>query len=195
MDNIQRDSPVDEEVLVGLIKQAQTTGDPQAFDGLYLYFADRIFRYLLTRVEDVELAEEMTSQVFLQLIEKIGLYRISPQDNATIFPAWLYRLSHNKMIDILRKMRRNRHVGIENAEHIVEHYSTIDAVEERLDFEHLLSVLQMLNDSQRQVIVLRFLEGYSIAETAVILNKSEGAVKALQHRSLENLRHLLVGST
>lgn len=194
MSNIQRDSPIDEGILVDLIKRAQTTGDPQAFDGLYLYYADRVFRYLLARVSDVELAEEMTAQIFLQLIEKIGLYRIAPKDNATIFSAWLYRLSHNKMIDILRKLRRNSHVGIEIAERAIEHYSVIDAVEDRIDFEQLLSTMQMLNEQQRQVIVLRFLEGYSIAETAEILQKSEGAVKALQHRSLENLRHLLLGS-
>ncbi|HRW05068.1 MAG: sigma-70 family RNA polymerase sigma factor [Caldilineaceae bacterium] len=194
MNKIQRDSPIDEAILVDLITRAQTTGDPLAFDGLYLYFADRVFRYLLSRVSDGELAEEMTAQVFLQLIEKIGLYRIAPKDNATIFAAWLYRLSHNKMIDILRKIRRNRHVAIEHAELVVEQYSVIDAVEDRMDFEQLLSTLQMLNEQQRQVILLRFLEGYSIAETAEILQKSEGAVKALQHRSLENLRHLLLGS-
>ncbi|MCB0129053.1 MAG: hypothetical protein KDE58_42595, partial [Caldilineaceae bacterium] len=55
------------------------------------------------------------------------------------------------------------------------------------------SKLQMLNEQQRQVIMLRFLDGYSIAETAAILEKSEGAIKALQHRSLENLRRLILG--
>jgi len=194
MNKIQRDSPIDEAVLVGLIENAQSTGNPLAFDGLYLYFADRVFRYILARVSDVDLAEEMTAQVFLQLIEKIGLYRIAPKDNATIFSAWLYRLSHNKMIDILRKLRRNSHVGIEYAEHTADKHSVIDAIEDRIDFEQLLGTLQMLNEQQRQVIILRFLEGYSIAETAEILQKSEGAVKALQHRSLENLRHLLLGS-
>jgi len=194
MDEIQRDAPIDEEILVGLIENAQSTGDPTAFDGLYLLFADRVFRYLLSRLSDADLAEEMTAQIFLQLIEKIDRYRIAPKDNATIFSAWLYRLSHNKMIDILRKLKRNSHVGIEHAESVAEQHSVINAVEEQLDFEHLLSKLQMLNEQQRQVIVLRFLDGYSIAETAKILEKSEGAIKALQHRSLENLRHLLLGA-
>ncbi len=194
MDEIQRDAPIDEMLLVGLLERAQATCDPTAFDGLYLLFADRIFRYLLARLSDADLAEEMTAQVFLQLLEKIDRYRIAPKDNATIFMAWLYRLSHNKMIDILRKLKRNSHVGIEHAESVAEHYSVIDAVEEQLDFEQLLSKLQMLNEQQRQVIMLRFLDGYSIAETAEILQKSEGAIKALQHRSLENLRRLLLGA-
>ena len=194
MDEIQRDAPINEEILVGLIERAQSACDPTAFDGLYLLFADRVFRYLFARLSDAELAEEMTAQIFLQLIEKIDRYRIAPKDNATIFSAWLYRLSHNKMIDILRKLKRTSHIGIEHAESVAEQYSVISAVEERLDFEHLLSKLQMLNEQQRQVIVLRFLDGYSIAETAEILEKSEGAIKALQHRSLENLRYLLLGT-
>lgn len=195
MAEIQRDAPIEETTLVALLERAQTTGDPTAYDGLYLLFADRVFRYLLARVNDADLAEEMTAQVFLQLIQKVGRYRIAPKDNATIFAAWLYRLAHNKMIDILRKLRRNSHVGIEYAERVAEYDSPIDAIEEQIDFEQLLSKLQMLNEQQRQVIVLRFLEGYSIAETAEILQKSEGAIKALQHRSLENLRRLLLGST
>lgn len=193
MDEIQRDAPIDEKILVGLIKRAQTACDPDAFDGLYLLFADRVFRYLLARLSDAELAEEITAQIFLHLIEKIDRYRIAPKDNATIFSAWLYRLSHNKMIDVIRKLRRNQHVGIEHAESVLEPSSVIEAVEEKLDFEQILSKLQMLNEQQREVILLRFMDGYSIAETAQILNKSEGAIKALQHRSLENLRHFLLG--
>lgn len=192
MDEIQRDAPIEEEILVGLIKRAQTGHDPEAFDGLYLLFADRVFRYLLARLGDVELAEEITAQIFLHLIEKIDRYNIAPKDNANIFGAWLYRMSHNKMIDVLRKLRRNQHVAIEQAESVTERQSVIDAVEEKLDFDQILSTLQMLNDHQREVILLRFIEGFSIAETAEILKKSEGAVKALQHRSLENLRHFLL---
>jgi len=193
MDEIQRDAPIDEEILVGLIKRAQTACDPEAFDGLYVLYADRVFRYLLARLGDVELTEEITSQIFLHLIEKIDRYRIAPKDNAAIFSAWLYRLSHNKMIDVIRKMRRYPHVGIEQAESVTESHSVLDAVEERLDFDQVLSNLQMLNEQQRDVVLLRFIDGYSIAETAQILNKSEGAIKALQHRSLANLRRFLLG--
>lgn len=193
MEKIQRDAPIEEEILVGLIRRAQSACDPEAFDGLYLLFADRVFRYLLARLSDADLAEEITAQVFLHLIEKIDRYNITPKDNAAIFSAWLYRLSHNKMIDVIRKLRRNQHIGIEHAERMTEVQSVIEAVDERLDFDQILSKLQMLNEQQREVILLRFIEGYSIAETAQILNKSEGAVKALQHRSLENLRHFLLG--
>ena len=193
MDEIQRDAPIDEKTLVDLIRRAQAANDPVAFDGLYLLYADRIYRFLLARLGDVELTEEVVSLVFLQLLEKIDRYDIGPKDNATIFSAWFYRLAHNKMIDVLRKLKRTRHLSIEHAENVAEHHSMLETLEARIDFERLLSTLQMLNDQQRQVIVLRFLEGLSIAETAQVLQKSEGAIKALQHRSLENLRNFLQG--
>ena len=191
MDEIQRDALLEESTLIGLLERAQSNGEPAAFDGLYLLFADRIFRYLLARLGRVELAEEIVSQVFLHLMEKIDRYQIAPKDNVTIFPAWLYRLAHNKMIDVLRKTQRREHVGIEHAEELAEPKSLLEVVEEQIDFEHLLLTLKLLNEQQRQVLLLRFIEGFSIAETAQILQKSEGAIKALQHRSLENLRRYL----
>ena len=191
MNEIQRDAPLEESTLIDLIERAQSNGDPAAFDALYLLFADRIFRYLLARLGRVELAEELVAQVYLHLMEKIDRYQLAPRDNITIFPAWLYRLAHNKMIDALRKMQRRDHLGIEQAENLAEPVSLLDVVENKIDFEQLLHTLNLLNEQQRQVLLLRFIEGLSIAETAQVLQKSEGAVKALQHRSLENLRRYL----
>lgn len=191
MDDIQRGDPIEETLLVSLIQRAQSHCDPGAFDGLYTLYADRVFRFLLVRLGDVDAAEEVTAQVFLRLIEKIHTFQIAPKDNIAIFSAWLYRMAYNKMVDMLRRHRPRHHVAIEHAEHVVEHQPIIEQVEERLDFEQILNKLPLLNDQQRQVIMLRFVEGLSIAETAQIMEKSEGAVKALQHRSLESLRRYL----
>lgn len=190
MAEIQRGDPVEETVLVDLLRRAQEGNDPAALDGLYLLFADRVFRYLLARVGDPDLAEDVTSQVFLRLIEKIGIFRIAPRDNVAIFSAWLYRLAHNKMVDVLRSRKRTQDAPLEQAMH-VSGGRLLDDVEERLDFERVLATLEYLNDQQREVIILRFVEEMSIAETAQIMHKSEGAVKALQHRALESLRRHL----
>lgn len=191
MDEIQRGDLIDEVILVDLLSRAQQTTDPAAFDGLYLLYADRIFRFLLARLGNTEAAEEVTSQVFLRLLEKIGQYQIAPKDNAAIFSAWLYRLAYNKMVDILRRQKHIRHVSIKYAETIPHSHSMSESVEDRLDFEKILEKVQLLNEQQRQVIWLRFIEGLSITETAQIMEKSEGAIKALQHRSLESLRRYL----
>jgi RNA polymerase sigma-70 factor, ECF subfamily len=190
MAQIQRGDPVEEATLVKLLQQAQDTCDPAAFDGLYLLFADRVFRYLLARIGDPDLAEDIAAQVFLRLIEKIGIYRIGPRDNVAIFSAWLYRLAHNKMVDVLRSHKRSQESPLEHAA-LVASGDTMEAVEEHLDFRQILQTLRVLNDQQREVIVLRFVEEMSIAETAQIMQKSEGAVKALQHRALETLRRHL----
>jgi RNA polymerase sigma-70 factor (ECF subfamily) len=190
MAQIQRGDPVEETTLVKLLQQAQDACDPAAFDGLYLLFADRVFRYLLARISDPDLAEDITAQVFLRLIEKIGIYRIGPRDNVAIFSAWLYRLAHNKMVDVLRSHKRSQESPLEHAAFVASG-ETMESVEEYLDFQQILQTLRVLNDQQREVIVLRFVEELSIAETAQIMQKSEGAVKALQHRALETLRRHL----
>lgn len=191
MVQIQRGDPLEEHILIDLIQRAQEGSDPDAFDGLYLLYADKIFRFLMTRLEDADAAEEIAAQVFLRLIENINKYRIAPKDNVAIFSAWLYRMAYNKMVDNLRKQKRSYSVPIEHLEWVPEQRQTMVQVEEKLDFELLLQRLVLLNEQQQQVIILRFLEGYNIAETAQIMRKTEGAIKALQHRSIQNLRRYL----
>ncbi len=190
MAEIQRGEPVEESVLVECLQRAQRDSDPDAFDALYLLFADRVYRYLLARLGDADAAEEAASQVFLRLIEKVHMYRIAPQDNVAIFSAWLYRMAYNKMVDILRAQRRANWVDLSYADEISEDHQ-LDRLEHDLDFAAVLHKLQLLNDQQREVLVLRFIEDLSIAETAEVMQKSEGAVKALQHRALESLRRYL----
>ena len=190
MADIQRGEPIEETTLAALLQQAQQDSDPDAFDGLYLLFADRVYRYLLARLSDEELAEEVTSQVFLRLIEKVHMYRIAPQDNVAIFSAWLYRMAYNKMVDVLRARRRANLVDLEHAERLPGGNS-VEAVHEQMDNESIFAKLQLLNEQQREVLILRFIEELSILETAQTMEKSEGAIKALQHRALASLRRYL----
>jgi RNA polymerase sigma-70 factor (ECF subfamily) len=191
MDELQRGDRIEEQTLVYLIQRAQQFSDPSAFDGLYLLYADRVFRFLVSRLNDTESAEEITAQVFLRLIEKIGQYQIAPKDNAAIFTAWLYRMTYNKMIDVLRRQKHHHQVSIQHAEALPYDEVMSERIEERIEFEQVMRKLQLLNEQQRQVILLRFVEGLSLAETARVMQKSEGAIKALQHRSLETLRRYL----
>ena len=138
MTEIQRGDQIDEQVLVDLLQRAQKSGDPQAFDGLYLLYADRVFRFLVARLEDYEAAEEIMGQVFLRLIENVCKYQISPKDNVAIFSAWLYRMAYNKMVDNLRKQKRSTALPIEQMEAIAERKSLTQEVEERVDFDLLL---------------------------------------------------------
>ncbi len=187
MRRFQSSSSVDEQTLVDLIERAQHDSEPSAFEGLYLLFANRIFQFLYSQLENVESAEEITSQVFVRLIEKIHLYRIAPVNNVSNFMALLKQIAYNLMVDTLRAHKRVRYTELEVAEEIPAE----SRLDEELAFGEVLQELKSLNDLQHDVIVLRFLEDLSIAETAEIMQKTEGAVKALQHRALESLRRQL----
>jgi RNA polymerase sigma-70 factor, ECF subfamily len=190
MHKLRRDEHIEEDILIELLHRAQKQADPAAFDGLYLLYADRIYYYIANRVRNHEIAEDLTAQVFLHLVEKISHYEIAPQDNVPIFSAWLFRITYNKLIDAVRSKQRVQHVDLVYVESFVASYP-IEKVEERLDFEAVLHKLKHLNDEQRRVILLRYVEDLSISETAEIMGKSEGAVKALRYRALENLRRHL----
>lgn len=173
---------------MGLIRRAQASGDPAAFDGLYLLYADRIFRFLLGRVKKNTVAEDLTSQVFIRLIERIHQYDIADDDNVAIFSAWLYRIARNIKNDAYRSARRTETIPIEDVDQRTTGKRLISEVERRLDLQRILDRLQTLTEHQRDVILLRFIEELTVAETALVMNKSEGAVKTLQYRALENLR-------
>ncbi|GAP64404.1 RNA polymerase sigma-70 factor, ECF subfamily [Ardenticatena maritima] len=186
---------LNEEQLVALLQRAQKEGDPEAFGELYRRYANRIYRYLLSKTGNVALAEDLTSQVFVRLIERIGQYTIAPRDNIAIFSAWLYRIAHHLMIDEIRKQQRQANINANDLQHLDTPQPSIAAeVERKLENEHLLKRLNALSEEQRQVILLRFIEQYSIAETARIMGKTEGAVKVLQYRAIKNLRTLLGGN-
>ncbi|RME09306.1 MAG: sigma-70 family RNA polymerase sigma factor [Ardenticatenia bacterium] len=186
---------LNEEQLVALLQRAQKEGDPEAFGELYRRYANRIYRYLLSKTGNVALAEDLTSQVFVRLIERIGQYTIAPRENIAIFSAWLYRIAHNLMIDEIRKQQRQANINANDLQHLdTPQPSIAGEVERKLESEHLLKRLNALSEEQRQVILLRFIEQYSIAETARIMGKTEGAVKVLQYRAIKNLRTLLGGN-
>lgn len=190
MHESQRSVSLGEDVLVALLTRAQQDSDPSAFAELYDLFSNRIFRSVLTRVGNWELAEEITHQVFVRLIEKIGLYRIAPANNVPIFTAWLNQVVRNLTTDTLRTSKWTQHTALDDALSIPV-TSSHGGIDEEMEFDEVLQKMQTLSDDQHEVLILRFIEDLSIAETAQVMQRSEGAIKALQHRALENLRRQL----
>ena len=96
------------------------------------------------------------------------------------------------MIDYYRKRDRRQHVPLENAPNLkATKNDPVQAAELTLDSERLQAAIRRLTEDQAAVVSLRFLEGYSISEVAEMLDKTEGAVKALQYRAVATLRDLL----
>jgi len=170
---------------LGLIQRAKE-GDPTAFAEIYDRHQPAIYRYVFYQVNDDATAEDLTSEVFVRLVEKIDrfTYRGRP------LLAWLYTIARNLVTDHRRRAGRFPHVYLD--EHLA---ASTDApektVEHRLAQHRLVAAIACLTEDQRQVILLKFIEGLDNETVARILAKSVGAIKSLQHRALTALRDIL----
>ena len=169
----------------GLVQRAKQH-DQEAFAQLYEEHFDRIYRYLVLRIEDKMEAEDMTQQVFLKALRSISSFKWK----GISFSAWLFRIAHNQMVDYLRKKTRRATVPLDESQASSDSNPQLVA-EHRLDVEQLVSATKRLTEAQREVISLRFAGELSIAQVAKVMGKSEGAVKALQHSAIAALRKAL----
>ena len=169
-----------------LVERAQA-GDGGAFGELYEQFAPEIFRYLLRHLNGRrESAEDLTEEVFVKVLERLGSY----QFRGLPFSAWLYRIARNHMIDHLRARPRQIVSSLDMAPEIPEKKAE-QVMDRSLDRHELSYALDRLTADQRQVVSLRFLDGFTTAETAQIMGKTEDAVKKLQARGLVQLRRII----
>lgn len=169
-----------------LVRRAQEN-DEDSFVELYQLFKPQIYRYLCSHTGGrIALAEDLTSDVFIRAYQAIGQF----QHRGVPFAAWLFRIARNLLIDYQRGEPRQPAVSLDECDEVVE-----ASAEHRLEFnlisESLQDALAELTAEQRMVVVLRFVEDRSLAETARIIGKNEEAVKKLQSRGLRSLRRLL----
>jgi len=160
-----------------LIEAAQH--DPGRFAEFYEHNFDRVYAYIVVRIYDRLEAQDLTAHVFQQALANIGKFKW----RGAPFIAWLYRIAANAIADQARK--RSREVSETEVATTTSLDSNLEQVERRA---RLFSAVESLPEDQRKVILLRFGEEKSIREIASALNRSEGAVKQLQFRGLENLR-------
>lgn len=159
--------------------------DARAYAELYDRFVEKIFKYIYYKVGSKSDAEDLTAQVFLKAWEAIGKYRLTERP----FSAWLYRIAHNLVVDHFR-MRREA-VPIDDVTRIDEKEPDLEDLTQRhLTAETLQRAIRRLTSDQQQVIILRFLEGYTTEEVARIMGKGQGAVRTLQHRALAGLARI-----
>lgn len=171
--------------LARLVRRA-VRGDVGAFGTLYDEHADRIYGYARARGRGVQDAEDVTATVFLKAWESIGGY----DERGVPFSAWLFRIARNAMIDDHRRSGRVP-VPVEDPEPegIVE--GPEDEVLLRADSARLREAVCELTAEQASVIALRYWWDLSLKETAEALDRSENAVKALQHRAVRSLARIL----
>ena len=167
-----------------LIAQA-CDGDADAFGALYEKYIDQIYNYIYFRTSNVKDAEDICSRVFIRALHHIERY----EDRGYPFSAWLYRIAHNLVVNWYRDRERSDEVSL------ADQYPppTMDGnVEDRLEkdneTEELLAVIHGLPDDRKELLILKHVEGLTNTEIGQIMDRTEGAVKALYHRTLESLR-------
>lgn len=168
-----------------LINRAKA-GDKAAVTALYESYKQRVYRFLYYRLDDPQTAEDLTTEVFLRVIEGLPRYH----HNGVPFQGWVFQIAHNLTIDYFRRMRVRQHADLDE-EMAADGESPDTAAGRSLVYEQLRLALRRLPEDQCTTVVLRFVAGMSVAEVAHTLNRSESAVKALQARGLERLHQLL----
>ena len=161
-------------------------GNFEAFGQLYSIYLDKIYRYAMYQVKDKMTAEDITEEVFVKAWKAIG----SCKGKGHTFSAWIYRIAHNHIINTFRNIQRCRSMEMGN---IVELNGPEPEVETTPDQQELMEVVAELPQNQRQVVILKFIEGLDNQEIKKIMRKSEGAIRVLQMRALNTLRQKLGG--
>jgi RNA polymerase sigma-70 factor (ECF subfamily) len=173
-----------------LVRLAQD-GDGEAFGVLYDRYVDLVFRFIYYKVNDRTLAEDFTSETFLRALRRIGTFSYQGRD----IGAWLVTIARNIVLDHVKSARTRLESTIGDTIEVVDRrervQSTETAVLDALQSEHLMAAVNQLGEEQRECIVLRFVQGMSVSETATIMGKNDGAIKALQHRAVRKLASLV----
>ncbi len=177
----------DQVAVWALVAQAQQ-GRAEAFGELYDRYADTVFRYLYHRVSDRQTAEDFTSETFVRALRRLDSVSFQGRD----LGAWLVTIARNIVRDHVKSSRVRFEVStadMRDADRAAD--GPEDAVLQHITNQQLLACVAQLNHEQRECIVLRFLQGLTVAETAAAMGKRDGAIKALQHRAVRRLGHLL----
>ncbi|MCU0465808.1 MAG: sigma-70 family RNA polymerase sigma factor [Anaerolineae bacterium] len=186
----RRTQPVDLSTLsdAELVEMART--DKAAFGELYERYVKRIYNYIYFRTGSPYDAEDLTARVFTRAMAHIGQYT----DRGLPFQAWLYRIAHNLTANWHRDQGRRKVIPLEDyitGELIGD--SPDHLVEDEEELETLRAAVRRLPEDRQQLLLLKFVDGLSNAEIGHIMDKTEGAIKSLYHRTLTALRDELQG--
>jgi len=160
-------------------------GDAEAFGMLYEQYAEMIFRFVYSHLDNRLDAEDLTEEIFFRTWKALPKY----DDRGLPFSAFLYRIARNSLIDYYRQHKVVQ--SIENMNLQSQEAGPEEAVAAKSDRHDLRKTIAELREDYRDVLIFRFLSGLSPTETAQIMKRSVGAVRVLQHRALSALRELL----
>ena len=182
-------APPDMERVAALVELAQG-GDADAFGMLYERYVDLVYRYIYVRVGSSHVAEDLTSETFIRALRRIDSFSWQGKDIA----AWFVTIARNLITDNAKSARFRMEVTTAD---MIDADRRVDGPENEvlanLRDTRLFEAIKTLKPEQAECVVLRFMHGMSLAETALVIGKSEGAVKQLQLRAVRALHRELEG--
>lgn len=155
--------------------------EAEAWDTLYDTYFPKMYRYLYVHTGDRDVAEELASQVFEEACKGIRRF----QYRGVPISSWLYRVAHNVMVDWRRRQKRRTETRVTEDVAGPDHWERLSARDE------LSRLMEELTPEQRQVLMLRHIEGHSAASAAEIMQKKENAIRSLEFRALAALRRAM----
>jgi RNA polymerase sigma-70 factor (ECF subfamily) len=174
-----------EQDVLELVDKAKN-GDVNAFGKIYNTYLDRIYRYVYYQVRDKAVAEDLTQEIFTKAWEALRKFKWKGKP----FSSWLYRIAHNRTMDFFRAMKKDSRFINQTA---VDDCDPVQEAEGKFMHEQLASAISQLNAQQREIIILKFIEGLNNHEIAQVVGKSQGAIRVTQMRALAVLRQNLTG--
>jgi RNA polymerase sigma-70 factor, ECF subfamily len=161
--------------------------DRAAFGALYRRYVERVYGYCFYLLGDHHDAEDATERTFLAALAAIDRFR----DDGATFRAWLFRIAHNELANHLRQRHRRRTSRLEDGPEPLADADPASLLGVAEEARRLRGAVSRLSDDRRQVVILRFVDGLTAREIGVVLGRSEGAVRVLQHRALRDLAAML----
>lgn len=162
-------------------------GESSAFGSLYDHYHPKIYRFVFLKVSRREEAQDITHQVFMNAWQSIPNYK----HLGFPFSSWLYQIARNQVIDHYRTQKKEISLEEIDLESLAGYSNPESRTDEKLELEKVRLALGQLKSDYQDVVIMRFVEELSLKETAAALQKSEGAIKIIQHRAIKELRKIL----
>jgi RNA polymerase sigma-70 factor (ECF subfamily) len=169
-----------------LIERARH-GDKSCFSALYDYYLPPIYRFIYMKVTHREEAEDLSHEVFLSAWQNLTRY----EAQGFPFGSWLYQIARNKVIDYYRVKKPNVSLEHFDADLIKAEFTIEAKADTALTLEGVRGAMKQLTPDQQDVLLMKFMEDLSHRDIALIMGKSEGAVRLIQHRALQELKKTL----
>jgi RNA polymerase sigma-70 factor (ECF subfamily) len=171
---------------VETIVERAVAGDAEAFGKLYDIYADRIYRHIYYRTNNVDDARDLTQEVFAKAWRVLPKYRRTN----TPFLGWLFTISHNRVIDYYRTKKDHAYLN-NDIDLGSQPTSPEKLVESAFTQQEIRKAMLQLPEDQQQVLLMSFIEGFEYQEIAAALNKTEGNIRVIMHRGLKKMREIL----